>query len=318
MRIVMMGTGGFAVPTFQSLLKSEHEVLALITRPSRGRKPPPNPMRRAAETAGVPIETPDSVNSDQARECLMRLAADLFVVCDYGEILSAKTLALAALGGINLHGSLLPAYRGAAPVNWAIYDGCTETGITVIHMTAHLDAGPCLVQRLLAIGPHETATELEHRLAELGVESVSAAIGQLSAWNGKTVLGEPQSQEKATRAPRLKKSDGKVDWRRSAADIYNQLRAFKPWPGTYTYWQRPKGEPLRLLLDTAQPEAPEALELHDTHAAPGTVIRAEKELVIATGNGALRVDKLHPSGKRIMDAEAFLRGYRMAVGERCA
>ena len=151
MRIVVMGTGGFAVPTFQSLANSDHEVLALITRPPHGRKPPPNPMRLAAEALGIPVEMPASVNSPQAREYLTQLAGDLFVVCDYGQILSDETLALARLGGVNLHGSLLPAYRGAAPVNWAIYDGCTETGVTIIHMTPRLDAGPCLVQRRLAI-----------------------------------------------------------------------------------------------------------------------------------------------------------------------
>ena len=313
MRIVVMGTGGFAVPTFKSLVNSDHDVLALITRPPHGRKPPPNPMKQAAEAAGVAIEMPASVNSAEAREYLTRLAGHLFVVCDYGQILSAETLALASLGGINLHGSLLPAYRGAAPVNWAIYDGCTETGVTVIHMTPRLDAGPCLVERRLTIGPHETAIELEHRLADIGVEPVNVAIDRLSDWDGESEMGNVQNKARATRAPRLKKTDGNVDWRRSAGDIYNQVRAFKPWPGTYTFWHRPGDAPLRLVLDALQPEG---LKPDEMTAPPGTVIRAKKELVIATGDGTVRVEQLYPSGKRAMDAEAFLRGYCVAVGER--
>ena len=313
MRIVVMGTGGFAVPTFQSLVNSDHEVLALVTKLPHGRRPPPNPMKQAAEAAGIPVEMPASVNSPTARSYLTQLAADLFVVCDYGQILSAETLALASRGGINLHGSLLPAYRGAAPVNWAIYDGCTETGVTVIHMTPRMDAGPCLAQRRLAIEPHETAIELEQRLAEIGVEPVRLAIERLSGWDGTSVLGEVQDSAQATRAPRLKKTDGNVDWRRSARDIYNQMRAFKPWPGTYTHWQRPGGEPLRLVLDAL---CPADLKPAERSAAAGTVIRAQRELVIAAGDGAVCVEQLHPSGKRMMTAEAFLRGYRVTVGER--
>ena len=166
MRLVMMGTGPFAVPTLESLLDSSHEVVALVTRPSvaaqtRGKtKAPPNPMRELAESRGLPVLDPVNVNEDSFRPALIALRPELLVVCDYGQILSPAALSVAPLGGINLHGSLLPKYRGAAPVQWAIWRGEQETGVTVIHMTPRLDAGPNLAQLTTAIGPAETAAEL--------------------------------------------------------------------------------------------------------------------------------------------------------------
>ena len=175
MRLVMMGTGPFAVPTFRALLASPHEMLGLVTRPDkpahRREKSPANPMREVALQHRLKVFEPESINSPEAQAWLGELAADLFVVCDYGQILSRDILSLARLGGINLHASLLPKYRGAAPINWAIYHGETETGVTVIHMTPQLDAGPCLVQHRTPIGPDETAPDLETRLAELGDSS---------------------------------------------------------------------------------------------------------------------------------------------------
>ena len=188
MRLVMMGTGPFAVPTFRALLASPHEMLGLITRPDRPahrrEKTPANPMREVPRQNGLAVFEPQSINSPEAQAQLRQWAADLFVVCDYGQILSRETLSLARLGGINLHASLLPKYRGAAPINWAIYHGETETGVTVIHMTPQLDAGPCLVQHRTPIGPTETAPELEARLAELGTGAVLEAIGILSRGEG--------------------------------------------------------------------------------------------------------------------------------------
>ena len=328
MRIVMMGTGGFAVPVFGSLLTSNHEVLALVTRPPRGRKPPPNPLRKAAEAAGVPIVMPDSINSDESMTYLSTLASDLFVVCDYGQILSADTLGLARLGGINLHGSLLPAYRGAAPVHWAMYDGCRETGVTVIHMTPRLDAGPCLAKVALSIEPHENAIDLEHRLAKAGVELVLKSINQLEHWDGKSPIGEIQDQTRASKAPRLKKSDGNVDWSRNAQQIYDQFRAFTPWPGTFTFWHRRQGEPLRVALNDIAVASLEdttgdssidstlAQEMKSALATPGTAIVAGKRLFVATGNGAVEILKIQPAGKKPIETESFLRGYPVAFGDR--
>ncbi len=315
----MMGTGPFAVPTFRALLDSPHDIRALVTRPDRPpahgkhrHQPPPNPMRQAAEERGVAVFAPESVNSPESLTQLREWQADLFVVCDYGQILSREALSLARLGGINLHGSLLPKYRGAAPVQWAVYYGETETGVSVIHMTPRLDAGPVLLQRRLAIEPNETAGQLEERLAALGPEAVLEAIARLTAGDA---TGIPQDGACATKAPRLTKADGLIDWRRSAVEIRNQVRAMDPWPTAYTFWLRPRGAPMRLILDSVSvsSELPSAL--------PGIIVAADAGaglLKVACGRGELTVNRLQPAGKKPMSAAEFLRGHPLQIGERLA
>ncbi len=314
MRIVMMGTGPFAVPTFRSLLESDHEVPMLITRPPRmargNRKPPPNPMEQVAIEAGLPIEMPESIKEPAAIELLNTLDADLFVVCDYGQILSSEALGAAKLGGINLHASLLPAYRGAAPINWAIYDGCEETGVTVIHMTRRLDAGPNLVQETVKIGETETVVELEERLAILGIDAIHKAIAILSDWDGESEIGEKQDPKLATKAPRLKKTDGQVDWTRTAQQIYDQFRAFQPWPGTFTQLLRTDSEPLRVVLN--QIAVVTDNQPHDF--TPGQVVENKERFSIATGDGEIRIDAIQPAGKKQQTWNAFLNGYRLEPG----
>ncbi|MCH5374590.1 MAG: methionyl-tRNA formyltransferase [Planctomycetes bacterium] len=223
MRLLMMGTGPFAVPTFEWLLSSDHDVAALVTRPVSSpvgrRKGPANPMRDVAQARGVPVLDPQDVNAAEAIQRLRDLQTDLLVVCDYGQILSADTLGATPMGGINLHGSLLPEYRGAAPINWAIWEGRRETGVTVIHMTPRLDSGPCLTQLRTEIGGDEDAVSLEKRLARLGVEAVREALDLLVAWDRHGSIGKIQDRSRATRAPRLKKEDGRVDWNRTARQI---------------------------------------------------------------------------------------------------
>ncbi len=319
MRLLMMGTGPFAVPTFRALLDSPHEVLALVTRPTppaKGReKASLNPMRDLAEERGLTVYAPDSINIDEAAIRLREWNADLFVVCDYGQILSRAALGLAPLGGINLHASLLPKYRGAAPINWAILQGEAETGITVIHMTPRLDGGPCLVVRSTPIGPEETAPELERRLAEMGIAAVRDAIEQLSTWDRVSPLGVLQPASKVTKAPRLAKADGLIDWTKPAAFIQRQVRALKPWPTTYTHWQRPQGEPLRVIVDRVAVRV--AVRDETVSAAPGIVVASDsQQLVIATGEGQIAIDALQPAGKRVLQISEFLRGYPVKVGER--
>jgi methionyl-tRNA formyltransferase len=315
LRILMMGTGGFAAPAFRALLVSPHKLLGLVTRPDRPvhrrEKTPLNPMREVAQQHKLEVFEPESINSPEARAWLTEKAADLFVVCDYGQILSRETLGLARLGGINLHASLLPKYRGAAPINWAIYHGETETGVTVIHMTSQLDGGPCLLQSRTAIGPQETTPELEVRLAELGVQSVLEAIDLLASGEAKNVA--PQDTTLVTKAPRLKKEDGQVDWFRSAVAIFNQVRALQPWPKTYTFWKRPEGEPMRLILEKVTP-LPAREKLPTT---PGSIIEVSKDALIVTcGEGLLQIDVIQPAGKRAMSAGEFLRGHAVQLGER--
>ena len=309
LRIIMMGTGAFAVPTLRRLLAGPHRVELLVTRPPRElhgkQQAEANPMRELGRERGLAIFEPESINTDAARAELAKYQPDLFVVCDYGQILRPETLAVARLGGINLHASLLPKYRGAAPINWAVYHGETVTGDTVIHMSPAIDAGPAILQAELAIGPDDTAAELEPQLAELGQPLVAQAIEQLVAGTAQPIAQDPAQ---ATRAPRLKKTDGQVDWSRPAAAIRNQVRALVPWPKTFSFWQRPAGEPLRVIL--------EKVTVVDGAGPPGTVLAAAGErLLIATGTEALAIEQIQPAGKRILSTGESC-GYPVRVGER--
>jgi methionyl-tRNA formyltransferase len=315
-----MGTGPFAVPMFRAILASPHRVLALVTRPDRPahrrERAPVNPMRDAARENDLEVFEPESINSPEAGAWLREKSAHLFVVCDYGQILSRQTLALVRLGGINLHASLLPKYRGAAPINWAIYYGESETGVTVIHMTPQLDAGPGLVQRRTPISPAETAPELETRLAELGAGAVLEAIEILA--RGENDAGIPQDPKLASKAPRLKKEDGLVDWSRSAVEIFNQIRALEPWPRTFTFVTTTGGQRLQVSLEKVTPlkvnhllPIPQALA-RKNETQSGTVVDVAKDkLIVKCGSGALAIDALKPAGKRAMTIAQFLCGHAL-------
>ena len=312
MRLVPMGTGPFGVPTFRALYDTDHQIVAVVTGPlrSRGRRPPvAGPVRQLAEAQGTPIFDPEDVNSEEARARLTEYGADLLVVCDYGQILSAETLATTRLGGVNLHGSLLPKYRGAAPVNWAIYHGETETGISVIHMTPKVDAGPVIEQARTPIGPEETAADVEARLSQMGPDCVLRAIEALEAGAAQTL---PQDPALASKAPRIKKRDGQIDWTRPSEAIANHVRAMEPWPKTYTFWHRPAGAPMRLILGPVK-----AVETSERSALPGTVLEAAGDrIIIAAGEGAVVLETVQPAGKRLLEVREFLRGYHVQPGER--
>lgn len=314
MRLIMMGTGQFAVPTFRELYETHHTVEALVTAPVRTRRNkrvvPITPMRDLAHEHGTAIFDPEDVNSGDSQVQLSKYDADLLVVCDYGQILSPKTLATCRLGGINLHGSLLPRYRGAAPINWALYHGETQTGVTVIHMTPKVDAGPCIAQAETPIGPEETAVELQGRLSEMGAWLTRRAIDSVELGRLEAL---PQDPALASRAPRLRKTDGRIDWTRPAEAIRNHVRAMEPWPKTYTHWHRQDGRSVRLILGP-----PGVVELPDSQHAPGEVVRAEGgRLVVATGDGGgVELGVVQPAGKRMMDVEQFLRGYHVRPGDR--
>jgi len=316
MRLIMMGTGPFAVPTFRGLYETHHEVVALVTAPVRThrgkRVAAVSEIRDVAHEHSTPIFDPENVNTPEARETLAEYGPDIMVVCDYGQILSAGTLALARLGGINLHGSLLPKYRGAAPVNWAIYHGDDTSGVTVIHMTPKVDAGPCIAQAHAPIEADETAIELEERLAEMGAWLIRRSIDSVEAGRLEAL---PQDPAQASKAPRLKKTDGAVDWNRTAAQIRNQVRAFEPWPKTFTFWHRELGKPARLILGPIEVVAEE--DASEQSATPGTVLEAAGDrLLIATGEGDARLTTIQPAGKRAMPVAEFLRGHRVQPGER--
>ncbi|MEZ6098973.1 MAG: methionyl-tRNA formyltransferase [Pirellulaceae bacterium] len=321
----MMGTGPFAVPTFEALIASDHTVLGLVTRPPRpvqtgrrSRSVVVNPMRDVAERHGLSVWMPEDINGEEAHQQLQATAIDLLVVCDYGQILSDDSLRLGRLGGINLHASLLPAYRGAAPINWAIWDGLDTTGVTVIHMTAGLDAGPCLVQRSLDIGDDDDAVTMERKLADLGVAAVLDAVQMLENWDGTSSIGSVQDGKKATRARRLRKDDGLVDWSRTSQQIDAQVRALRPWPGTFTHLQRLEQPPLRVAIEQVTPIGLDGASIK-SGIEPGEIVEVSKEqFLVACGEGYLRIDRLQPAGKRSQSAAEFLRGYRLDIGSRFA
>ncbi len=311
MRVVMLGTGPFAVPTLRALAASQHEVALVVTRPPTDRKATASPMQQAAEQLGREVWAPTTVNVAESQKRMASLAADLLVVCDYGEILRPETLSTARLGGINLHGSLLPKFRGAAPVQWSILNGDPETGNSIIRMTPGLDAGPLLAQQRTPIDPDEDAQQLETRLAAMGAEAVLAVVDQLEAGTTQPIAQESQL---ASKAPRLKKEQGAIDWSRPAQEIKNQVRGLRPWPRTFTFLHRSTGAPTRVSIDQVSVILATGLAA----APPGTLLEVGEQLMVATGEGAIAIHTLQPAGKRAMTAAEFARGYRPATGDRFA
>ena len=320
MRLIVLCTGPFGVPMVRRLYETRHEIVALVTAPVRAHRGKPvaavSPVRDIAAEHGTSILDLENINDAEAQRSLAELHADLLVVCDYGQILSSETLATARLGGINLHGSLLPKYRGAAPVNWAIYHGETTTGVTVIHMTPRLDAGPCIARAEIPIGPDETAVELHERLAELGAPLVCEVIDALESGRIEPL---PQDPALISKAPRLRKTDGAIDWSRPAAAIKNQVRALEPWPKTYTFWHPTGGKPVRMILgpvDVVDAACEAEHSGQRTGGAPGEVLEAAaSRLVIAAGQRAVMPRSIQPAGRRLLPVEQFLRGYHIQPGE---
>ena len=324
MRIIVMGTGGFAVPTLERLLSSRHDVVAVVTMPlrnARGSKSVPTPVRAAALDAGLTLFDPENVNDPAFLPTLQNTNADLLFVCDYGKILAPHVIASAKHGGINLHGSLLPKYRGAAPINRALLNGEPTVGVSVIHITPELDAGPVVaMSEPLPVQPDDTAVEIETKLAQIGSDLVMAVLDQFEAG---TLAPIPQRPELVCNAPKLKKHEGAIDWRRSAREIVWQYQAMQPWPKIFTDWQPQKTggqdetssrKPMRLILGRVQRVADDsALDLSlilPDATMPGTVVEASNgRIIVATGSGLLQIFELQPAGKKMMPANDFLRGY---------
>lgn len=301
-RIVMLGTGDFALPTFEYLCETGHGVVALITQPDRpqGRKQLliPSEIKRSAIGRSIRVEQPEDVNAPAALDLVRSLDPDLLVTAAYGQILSPALLAIPPLGGINLHGSILPAYRGAAPVARAIERGEGESGVTVIRMSPRIDAGGMIAFARTAIGPDETAGELEARLAGLGGPLVAGSIAALVAG---TAVILPQDKSKVTRAPKLRKEDGRIDWAKPNAEIHDLVRAMQPWPIASTTWIRPDG-PARLIVHQTRPV--------EGQGDPGRVLEALGDrFIVAAGRGAVQLLKVQLEGRKVVPAEVFLRGH---------
>jgi methionyl-tRNA formyltransferase len=318
----MMGTGSFAEPTFHALLGSTHEVVGLFTQPDRltgkergSTRQARQGMKELALARGIAVHQPESVNTAEGVAALQALQPDLLVVAAYGQILSKDVLAVARLGGINVHASLLPKYRGAAPINWALYHGETRTGVTIIRMSIHLDAGDILAQEAVDVSPDETAGELEERLGPLGAKLAADVIERFAAG---PVPGRPQDKGLVTKAPKLSKEHGLIDWSRPPAAVCNQVRAMQPWPTAYTFLHRRGQEPLRLIVQCARIAKEQTLA---GIVAPGRV-RVDGEVgrlwVQASSGEWVEILDLQPAGKRRMTAQEFLRGNDLSAGARMA
>jgi methionyl-tRNA formyltransferase len=321
----MMGTGLFAEPTFEALLAGPHQVVGLFTQPDRAvgetrgsTRQTGKGMKTIALERGIPVFQPESVNTPDGVATLTELQPDLLVVAAYGQILSKDVLGTAKHGGINVHASLLPKYRGAAPIAWAIYHGEKQTGVTIIQMSVQLDAGGMIAQEAVDIGPDETAGELEARLAPLGAKLALQSIEQIVAGTAKAIQ---QDKSLVTKAPKLKKEDGLIDWQRDAWAVFNQIRAMQPWPTAFTYLHRQGQSPLRLILRNVWPSDSEHLpEGVSSAGKPGDVIQVqagEPTLWVWTGdNTGVSILELQPAGKRKMKASEFLRGHSTKPGDR--
>ena len=304
MKLVFMGTPDFAVPSLERLAACGHEIAAVVTRPDRpqgrGRKLAPPPVKTAAHRLGLPVMQPCSLEATDLLDRLRRVNADLFVVVAF-VILPRAVLKIPAFGSVNLHPSLLPKYRGAAPINWAIIRGETETGISVFRLAKRVDAGDLLFQQPVGIGPDETAGELSDRLRILGANALAAVVNGLER---DELTSEPQPNAGVTRAPRLAKEDGRIDWTGSAASIRNLVRGTNPFPGAFTTW---RGEYLKV----------HRAAIARGGGLPGEVVVADgrKGCVIAAGDGTVALEEVQPAGKRRLSGAELVRGYRLEAGE---
>ena len=311
LRLVMMGTGQFALPTFLGLYDSPHQVVGLFTQPDRtgrGHHHHENPMKTVALENRTPVFQPEKANAAESLDDLHRLEPDLCVVAAYGQILSADLLGIPQRGAINLHASLLPKYRGAAPIQYAILKGETETGVTIFQIEPRLDSGPILGVVKTPIRPGETYGELETRLADLAVPLTFRVIDEIEAGS---VTRQFQDPALVTKAPRLKKADGAIDWSRSADEIGWHVRGTQPWPTPFTFLLQNDRQPLRLIVTDVEPAE------FTSDASPGTVLVADgKRLIVQSGRGSVEVRRLRPEGKREMAAAEFLHGHAVSAGDR--
>jgi len=309
-RVLFMGTPEFAVPALRRLLES-YQVVGVVTQPDRpagrGQKVQMSPVKGLALAHGLPVLQPRSLRKDPvAIQAITKLRPDLIVVAAYGLILPQPVLDLPPHGCLNIHASLLPRWRGPAPIPAAILAGDEETGVTLMRMDAGMDTGPILAQRRTPIRPDDTTASLSERLAELGADLLAET---LPGWLKGEIAPQPQDEAQATVCGLIRKEDGQIDWTRPAVLIERQVRAYHPWPGAFTFW---RGQQLKVL------RAGGATALHARLAdhSPGTVILVDRTPGVITGEGVLLLEEVQLAGKRAMPAQAFVQGYRDFVGSR--
>jgi methionyl-tRNA formyltransferase len=308
MKLVFCGTPQFAVPSLQKLVEAGHQVSLVVTQPDRpqgrGMEMAASPVKQTAQKLGLAVVQPEKIRkNEEFQKRLSEIVPEAIIVVGYGRIIPPWMLQLPPLGNINVHGSLLPKYRGAAPIQWAIAGGETVTGVTTMRLDEGLDTGDILLQRELKIEDEDTALTIAPRLAMIGAELL---VETLEGLRRGTIAAMPQDHSRATLAPILKREDGLVDFRRTAAEIYNRLRGFQPWPGAYTSF---RGKNLKIIA--ARP-LPDRLEIPE-----GQLRVSGGKLLAGCGQGtALELIQLQPEGKKAITAREFISGYRPTEAER--
>jgi methionyl-tRNA formyltransferase len=304
MRVIFLGTPAFAVPTLEAVVRAGHDVPLVVTQPDRprgrGQKAAAPPVKLSAEALGLAVFQPERVRRPEAVERLRAVGCDAMVVVGYGQIIPQVVIDLAPLGIINVHGSLLPKYRGAGPIQWAIARGETRTGVTTMRINAGLDTGDMLLKAETEIGPEENAVELGVRLAAMGADLLVKTLDGLAAG---TVVPEPQNDSEATLAPLIRKEDGAIDWNRPALAIHNLVRGLQPWPGAQTLF---RGVPLHIWRTRVSGGI--------AGRAPGSLLHL-KPLVVATGEGGLELVEVQLEGRKRMAAADFANGQRIAEND---
>jgi len=304
MRLVFLGTPAFAVPTLEAVVQAGHSVTAVVTQPDRprdrGQKLAPSAVKETALRLGLAVFQPERVRRPEAVEFLRQQQCDAMVIVGYGQIIPQSVIDLAPLGILNVHGSLLPKYRGAGPIQWAILNGETRTGVTTMRIDAGLDTGDMLLKAETEIGPDETAPELGARLAAMGADLL---VKTLAGLRDGSIVPEKQDGAQASYAPLLKKEDGRIDWTRPAQAIHNQVRALQPSPGAYT---RFRGQTLHVRRARVAPSAPDG--------RPGTVVGI-RPVTVACGLGGLELVEVQSEGRKRLTAADFANGQRLAQNE---
>ena len=311
LKLVFCGTPHFAGPSLKKLLSHpEFEIQTVFTQPDRprgrGNEVSFSPVKEIAVAAGIPVQQPEKIRAPENEQLLRELAPDVIVIIAYGQIIRANLLPVPRLGWINLHASLLPKYRGAAPIAWAIARGETVTGNTTMRIDAGMDTGEMLLQQELSIGPEETSPELAARLSEAGADLMVQTLGGLQSG---TLIGRPQDHSAATAAPILKREDGKIDWSKSAQEIYNRMRGFTPWPGAFTQF---RGQTCHLL------GRPSSNEPRESSLFPlGTLCLQDGKLYVACA-AATEMELTHVKleGRKQISALEFANGAHLRNGER--
>lgn len=305
-RVVFMGTPDFAVPSLKALIEHpEFEVVGVVTQPDRpagrGRELTAPPVKRVAEAAGIAVYQPKSLRTPEAVEQLADWEPDVIVVAAFGQILRANVLDLPRYGCINVHASLLPRWRGAAPISYAVRAGDAESGITIMRMDVGLDTGPMISKTAIPIAPDETGASLHDKLSVLGAEMLPDALLKYIAGE---LVPQPQPEDGITTAPTMEKSAGLINWSDTAEAIDRQVRAYTPWPGTFTYLD---GEMIKVISGKALRDDP-------AYPLPGTVVQWQGGLAVQTGGGLYQIEMVQPAGKKAMPSSAFLTGHPDIVG----